>query len=189
MEWLQKARLGLRGWLRRRREHAERERAAFVDRELRWERPTATAPAAAAAPRPPGPQAEVDWDGLQVAWLDRSGRIGWYFDAATGEVIRSEEGAAPAGATLHRIPHRSVETDRADREAFLERVEDARLRSRLEEAIRADDPDAAFRAALASAREVERSWISFRNDRASSAVTEWVRKLESRRPIDPGSAR
>lgn len=175
MNLLQKMRLGLKGWLRRRSERAEGRRAAFLDRELRWERP-------AEAERPPEagarPGPDLDWEGLQVAWLDRSGRIAWYFDPATGEVLRAEEGSEPPGdGTFHLIPHRSAETDRADREAFTAGVEDARMKSELETANRAEEPDAAFRAALVGARELERSWISFRNARASRAVAEWVRGL------------
>lgn len=177
MNWLQKTRLGLKGWLRRRRERAEGRRAAFLDRELRWDRPAEPGKPSEAAARS-GP--DVDWEGLQVAWLDRSGRIAWYFDPATGEVVRAEEGAAPEGVgTLHPIPHRTAETDHADREAFAAGLEEGRMRSELENANRADDPDAAFRAALTRSRDLERSWISFRNERASRAVAAWVRGLRT----------
>lgn len=163
----QRIRVAFRGWSRRREEQQQE----FLKKNSGWGAP---APPAAGKPleRPaaaPGPV--VDREGLQAAYLDRSGVIAYYLDVATGEVIESRDGE-PAGAALKRVPNPSNESDAADRRAFVETLEESQLRRELAVA------DAmGFRKLLATNRAAERSWYSFKNDRATQAIESWIRDL------------
>src|SRR5688572_29251447 len=82
---LQKLKLGLRGWNRRRAESAARRDEDFVARSTPW---------AKVAPAPEtrtnqvvAAKTTVDLEGLQVAYLEGSGAIEHYFDTQTGEVV------------------------------------------------------------------------------------------------------
>ena len=74
ISFFQKIRLVLRGWQRRREERDK----TFVQRNVSWVQPP---PAKAAAPQQPkAPARVIDMEGLQVAFLDDSGRIAHYLD-------------------------------------------------------------------------------------------------------------
>jgi hypothetical protein len=117
---------------------------------------------------------KIDYDGLQVAWLDESGRIDYYLDLATGEVVERREGdRGPLGdaARFVRVPGRSASTEAEDRRQFLTGVEDEQMQATLSGVL--DDPGA-FRGALAEDRSLERAWYNFKNDRATAAIAAWL---------------
>jgi hypothetical protein len=163
---MQKIRLAFKGWSRR-REEAER---AFVARNAGWtpaEPPPARSPVGAARP----PVADIDIDGLVVAFVDDSGVIAYYLDSATGEVLDVRDGATFAAPRYRRVPRRSEESDAADRRAFVE------SREKPSEALaRAAASRDAFRRALGEDRSLERAWYSFKNDRVLRAVDDWLRR-------------
>ena len=153
---MQKIRLALRGW-NRRREERDRD---FLARNA-WSPGLSRAepgPAKAGAP------SEIDMDGLTVACLDGSGALGHYLDIETGDVIDTRD--AMTGDRYRRIPSQS---ESADREAFLAALEDSGARARL----RSGD----FRSELARDRKLERAWYNFRNDRAIAAMEQWLREI------------
>lgn len=163
----QRVRVAFRGWSRRREEQQQE----FLRKNVGWGPPVLPLPG-----KPPGkpgaiPGLALDREGLQAAYLDRSGVISYYLDVTTGEVIESR-GSEPAGAGLKRVPNPSNESDAADRRAFVETLEDGQLRSEL---LVADAMG--FRKLLATNRAAERSWYSFKNDRATQAIESWIRDL------------
>lgn len=164
--FLQKLRLGIGGWMRRREEKQQ----AFVNANASW---SARAPAAAAAPRatPMTNAASIDWEGLQCAYLDDSGVIAYYLDTESGEVVDVRDGAVLAPPRFRRVPARSAQSDEADRRAFVDAMEPTEQRAEL--ARRVDAPEA-FRKSLANDRALERAWYNFKNDRATAAIKRWI---------------
>lgn len=154
---MQKLRLAWNGW-KRRREDAQQE---FLARNTSWA-PAAPVSSTAAAASAAGPQ--VDLEGLQVAYLDDSGRIVYYLDTETGDVVDVHDGRALAAPRYRRVPRRSEASDAADRRAFVEKMQ-----------LRIAHADAGeFRAAIAADRSVERAWYNFKNERATKAIEEWL---------------
>jgi hypothetical protein len=150
---MQKIRLALRGW-NRRREEKNRE---FLATNTVWRGAPPASSSAATTTR----AFQIDIDGLTVAYLDASGRP-HYFDVETGEVVEF----VGAAERYRRIPSQS---ENADRDAFIETVQDSRTRARL----RSGD----FRTELARDRALERGWYNFRNDRAIAAIEKWLREI------------
>jgi hypothetical protein len=154
--FIQKIRLVLRGWSRR-REERDRE---FLAKNAGW----TPAVASAAGARPASTQTQVDMDGLTVACLDSSGQLAHYLDIQTGDVIDTRE--AMTGDRYRRVPSQS---ESADRVAFLATVDDSGARARLK--------SGDFRNELARDRKLERAWYNFRNDRAIAAMEQWLREI------------
>lgn len=154
---MQKIRLALRGWNRRR----EEKNRAFIESNV-------SGPASAGPPgagRLKAVHSQIDREGLAVAYLDESGRTTYYLDAQTGDVIESN--VALDSARYKAVPLASHEQDR---QAFLFTVEDAADRTRL-------TPAESFRAILARNRALEKAWYNFRNDRAIEAIERWLREI------------
>ncbi len=152
---MQKIRLVLRGW-NRRREERDRE---FLAKNAGW----TPASAGSGASRPATTQKQFDMDGLTVACLDGSGVMLHYLDVDSGDVIDTRD--ALTGDRYRRIPSQS---ESADREAFLAALDDSGARAKL----RSGD----FRNELARDRKLERAWYNFRNDRAIAAIEQWLRE-------------
>jgi hypothetical protein len=169
--FMQKIRLALKGWSRR-REERQRE---FVARNASWGdaavKPAPPARSGAVAAAPPG--VEIDMEGLAVAFLDDSGRIAYYLDITCGEVCDVRDGAALAEPRYRRIPTRSDASETADRRAFIVALDDARQRAALVPHAGSREE---FRRAVAGDRALERAWYSFKNDRAIAAVETWLRE-------------
>ena len=170
--FFQKLSLAFRGWQRRRAE-AQND---FVNRNASWGVPAPAIPKA--PPQQPGakPQSAIDLEGLQVAFLDDSGQIDYYLDTSSGDVVevRGDARVNAMPASFKLVPRRSAESEAADRSAFVATLDDTATRGALANAVK---DGAAFRAALANDRAIERAWYNFKNDRASKAIAEWVRSL------------
>ncbi len=147
----------------KRREERERE---FFDANTGWARPAQPVPAKSVAPR-----VAIDREGLQAAFLDQSGRIAYYLDLETGEVVDHRESSALPAPRYRRIPARASGADAADRRAFVDSLEPSPRRDRL---AAARDP-VEFRRGLSEDRNEERAWYIFRNDRATAAVEKWLK--------------
>ena len=169
---MQKIRLVLRGWSRR-REEREKE---FLQRNVGWGSggqaipPVQHVPATGQiASRPQS----IDIEGLQAAYLDGSGLIAYYLDAESGEVMERRD-ETPVDATRYkRVPARGSED--ADRRAFIETLEPSRTRQELMKNV----ASANFRSVLASDRTTERAWFNFRNARATAAIKAWLKTMSS----------
>jgi hypothetical protein len=154
---MQRLRLWWRG-SQRRREEKDRE---FLARNVAWK------PAAAEAAvirQPLSVISEVDREGLQAAYLDRSGVILYYLDKETGEVVESREELADT--RFARVP---TQSDEDDQRAFLKTLT-LPQRARFQKV-------ASFRAALAEDRALEKAWYNFKNDRANAAIDEWLKAI------------
>jgi len=173
ISFMQKIRLVLRGWSRR-REEKEQE---FLRKNTGWA--PAPPPSGAAGFSPPSdalkraapPKIAIDMDGLHAAYLDGSGQIAYYLDVDTGEVIEQREGPAPDAVRYKRVPAGSA--DIAERRAFIDTLGPSATRDLLMKSVNTS----AFRTALASDRATERAWYNFRMDRSIAAVDAWLKKL------------
>ncbi len=159
---MQRIKLALRGW-QRRRDERERE---FVEKNTGWGNtpvpPTVTTAKA---------QSEIDLEGLQCAYLDDSGQLAHFLDLETGEVIERRSGdAPPEGHRYARVPSRNERSDAEDRRAF---VASREMSASLDSVAHAVDDPEAFRAAIAKDRALERAWYNYKNDRALTLVKEW----------------
>src|SRR5207247_6732954 len=104
----QKIRLAIRGW-NRRREEANQE---FVKRSA-W-----TVHNVGRASARPVDETPIDMEGLTVAFLDDSGRIAYYLDSETGEVVDVRDDTTLAPPRYRRVPARSEQSAAEDRRAF-----------------------------------------------------------------------
>jgi len=161
---MQKLRLAWRGW-QRRREEAERE---FVAKNASWGQPLTPAPLPASGARG---SSTVDLEGLQVAYLDDSGRINYFYDTENGEVVEARDGETFAEPRYRRVPRRSAASDAADRREFVASLDDSALKT----ALRSAKDAAEFRRVLSDDRKLERAWYVFKNDRATKAIEAWLR--------------
>ncbi|HEX7192614.1 MAG TPA: hypothetical protein VF381_13690 [Thermoanaerobaculia bacterium] len=154
---MQRIRLWWRGSKRRREEKAEE----FLARNT-WQPP---APEAPVSRHPSAVVSQtVDRDGLQAAYLDRSGVILYYLDKETGEVVESREELA--GSRYARVP---TQSDEDDQRAFL-RTLTLPQRAHFQKV-------ESFRAAIAEDRALEKAWYNFKNDRATKAIEEWLKGI------------
>ncbi|MGA8807013.1 MAG: hypothetical protein WB973_03980 [Thermoanaerobaculia bacterium] len=161
---MQKIRLGIRGW-QRRREESEKE---FLTRNASW---SAAAPVPAAAPTKTRAFA-IDMEGLTVAYLDDSGQLAHFLDTSDGEIVdvRMSESAAYAPPRYRSIPSRNANADADDRRAFIASLDASPSR----DALARSSGTESFRHALSGDRTLERAWYNFRNDRAIEAIEAWL---------------
>jgi len=171
---MQKLRLALRGWNRRREEKQQE----FLARNLR------PSPGAARHPLPASGERDglrgailPDIDGLTVAYLDDSGHFAHYLDTDTGDILDVAVNQTFDPPRYRRIPRRTAQSESDDRRAFIEKLEPSRSREELARAVGVPE---AFRKALASDRTLERAWYNFKNDRAIAAIETWL--AETKRP-------
>jgi len=175
---MQKIRLAFRGWSRR-RDEAQKE---FQSRNAGWgaatkgrtggDRPAGTN--VSGAPLGAGSAAVIpDIDGLVVAFLDDSGRIAYYLDSESGEVLDVRDGTQLATPRFRRVPQRNEAGEAADRRAFVEALDPGGSRDTLARVVASGDE---FRRAVADDRTIERRWFSFKNDRVIRAVEEWLQR-------------
>src|SRR2546423_11707185 len=158
--FMQKTRLAIRGWSRR-REEAQKE---FLAKKV-W------APASAGADgrlKTAATPKAIDIDGLVVAFLDDSGRIAYYLDTESGDVVDVRDGAPFAPPRYRRVPSRSAQSEVEDRRAF------AAAYDVLARSIAVPEE---FRRELSKDRAMERAWYNFKNDRAIAVIEQWLRTL------------
>ncbi|HET8796056.1 MAG TPA: hypothetical protein VFO89_00105, partial [Thermoanaerobaculia bacterium] len=98
-----------------------------------------------------------------------------YLDVETGDILDVPLDAEPPGdpARFRRIPTRTAESERDDRERFVAALAPGEMRDALARSV-ADHGE--FRRALLADRKTERSFFNFKNDRASAAIEEWLRE-------------
>ena len=154
---MQRIRLWWRG-SQRRREEKDRQ---FLQRNT-WQ---AAAPEAPPVSRQLSAVSQtIDRDGLQAAYLDRSGVILYYLDKESGEVVESREELSDARYV--RVP---TQSDEDDQRAFL-RTLTLPQRAHFQKV-------ESFRAALAEDRTLEKAWYNFKNDRATKAIDDWLKGI------------
>jgi hypothetical protein len=124
---------------------------------------------------------DIDWEGLVVAFENRSQRITHFFDRATGDVVQvlAERDAAkhaelsddPRYAAL---PRDSGERSRGDLDDFASHCEDDACRRELSSALASPDPIASFRDALRRHPREEAHFFQFKERRARERAIEWL---------------
>jgi hypothetical protein len=164
---MQKIRLVIRGWQRRREENDKE----FVTRNASWTAAPAVVPTARVKSR----AFAVDTEGLTVAYLDDSGQLAHFLDTESGDIIDLRVSDSDANSQLkepryRRVPARSETTEREDRRAFVASLDPSPSRDALARSADADS----FRRALSTDRTIERAWYNFRNDRAIAAIEAWL---------------
>jgi hypothetical protein len=165
---MQKIRLVIRGWQRRREEHDKE----FLTRNASW---AATAPASPVTAAAKTRTFAIDTEGLTVAYLDDSGQLAHFLDTADGDIVDVRVSELASRGDLRppryrRVPSRSERTEVEDRHAFSASLDASAVRDAL---ARCSDADS-FRRALATNRTIERAWYNFRNDRAIAAIEAWL---------------
>jgi hypothetical protein len=114
-----------------------------------------------------------DMEGLQVAYLAHL--LPHYLDLETGEVIDVYPGdEEPEGDRYRRIPSRTDESEAEDRRLFVGTLKPSEVRDAMAAAV---EDATAFRRALSYDRMIEKAWYSFKNDRASQAIGDWLAEL------------
>lgn len=167
---MQKIRLAIRGWSRR-REEREKE---FLAKNT-WspsECGGSTLPSRALSSQHTPKALQVDLEGLTVAYLDDSGQILHYLDIESGEVIDTRE--VMTGDRYRRVPSRSGQSEFDERRAFIDALDPSEGRDRLASCVGVAE---AFRRTLATDRKLERAWYNFKNDRAIAVVRQWLAEI------------
>jgi Uncharacterised protein family (UPF0158) len=124
---------------------------------------------------------EIDWEGLVVAFENRSQKITHFFDLQTGDVVPVLETDAARHAALSADPRYAAlprdrgERSRGDLEAFAEHCEDPACRRELAAALSAADPVSAFRRALLRHPKEESHFFQFKEKRARDRAVEWIK--------------
>jgi len=124
----------------------------------------------------------IDWEGLIVAFENRSSKITHFFDRETGDVVQVLEKDATRHAALSADPrYRALPLDRGERsrgdlEDFAAHCEDEDCRRDLRAALASAEPPAAFRQALLSHPKEETHFFQFKERRARERAIEWLKE-------------
>lgn len=125
--------------------------------------------------------AEIDWEGLVVAFENRSHRITHFFDRQTGDVVQvldrdaARHAALSADPRYAALPRDAGERSHGDLEEFARHCEDAECRRDLEAALAAGEPPRAFREALLRHPREESHFFQFKERRARERAVAWLR--------------
>lgn len=125
---------------------------------------------------------EIDWEGLIVAFENRSQKITHFYDRQTGDVVQVLDRDAPRHAELSADPRYAAlpkdqgERSRGDLDAFAAHCEDAGCRRDLGAALGAADPAEAFRSALRKHPKEEAHFFQFKERRARERAADWLRE-------------
>ena len=133
----------------------------------------------------------IDWEGLTVAFENRSQKITHFFDKETGDVVQvlvqdAARHADLAGNPRYRaLPKDQGERTRGDLEDFAAHCDDEDCRRDLRKALEERDSAAAFRRALLAHPKEESHFFQFKERRAKERAVEWLREngiVSERRP-------
>ena len=123
---------------------------------------------------------EIDWEGLVVAFENRSHKITHFFDRQTGDVVQildretDRHAAYAADPRYAALPRDEGERSRGDLVEFAAHCEDADCRRDLETALASSGADA-FRAALLKHPKQEAHFFQFKERRARERAREWLK--------------
>jgi Uncharacterised protein family (UPF0158) len=133
----------------------------------------------------------IDWEGLTVAFENRSQKITHFFDRETGDVVQVLVRDAARHAELSAdprylpLPKDQGERTRGDLEDFAAHCSDADCRKDLAKALEANDPATAFRAALLAHPKEESHFFQFKERRAKERAIAWLQENGIVRPSPP----
>jgi hypothetical protein len=124
---------------------------------------------------------EIDWEGLVVAFENRSHKITHFFDRETGDVVQVLDRDVERYAAMARdaryaaLPRDGGERSRGDLEDFAAHCQDAEARRDLGAALAAGDTATAFREALLRHPKEESHFFQFKERRARERAVEWLK--------------
>jgi hypothetical protein len=124
---------------------------------------------------------DIDWEGLVVAFENRSQKITHFFDRQTGDVVQvlatdaARHAALSADPRYAALPKDQGERSRGDLDAFAAHCEDAECGRDLRKALESPDPPSAFRDALRRHPREEAHFFQFKEKRARDRAVEWIR--------------
>jgi Uncharacterised protein family (UPF0158) len=124
----------------------------------------------------------IDWEGLTVAFENRSQKITHFFDRETGDVVQvlvrdEARHAELAGNPRYRaLPKDHGERSRGDLEDFAAHCEDEDCRRDLSKALEEADSATAFRRALLAHPREESHFFQFKERRAKERAVEWLKE-------------
>ncbi len=124
---------------------------------------------------------EVDWEGLIVAFENRSQKITHFFDRQTGDVVQvldrdAERHAALSGdPRFTALPKDSGERTLGDLEDFARHCGDEDCRKDLASALASPESAGRFRDALRRHPKEEAHFFQFKERRARERATEWLK--------------
>ena len=124
---------------------------------------------------------DIDWEGLVVAFENRSQRITHFFDRRTGDVVQvlAERDAArhaelSADPRYAALPRDAGERSRGDLAEFASHCTDESCRRDLSAALAAEDAIGAFRDALRKHPKEEAHFFQFKEKRSRERAIEWL---------------
>jgi hypothetical protein len=124
---------------------------------------------------------EIDWEGLVVAFENRSRQITHFFDRQTGDVVQVLERDAARHAELSADPrYAALPWDQGERSAgdladFAAHCADEKCRRDLTAALSGADPAGDFRKALLRHPKEEAHFFQYKEKRARERAIEWLR--------------
>src|SRR5262245_48778764 len=124
----------------------------------------------------------IDWEGLTVAFENRSQKITHFFDCETGDVVQvlvpdTARHAELAGNPRYRaLPKDQGERSLGDLEEFAAHCEDEDCRRDLSKALEETDSAAAFRRALLAHPKEESHFFQFKERRAKERAIAWLKE-------------
>ena len=125
--------------------------------------------------------AEIDWEGLVVAFEYRSQKITHFFDRQTGDVVQvlvketDRHAGLSADPRYAALPRDAGERSRGDLEDFTAHCDNASCRRDLEAALATDEFPSAYRAALLRHPKEEAHFFQFKEKRARERAVEWLK--------------
>jgi Uncharacterised protein family (UPF0158) len=126
--------------------------------------------------------AQIDWEGLVVAFENRSQKITHFFDRQSGDVVQvlvkdaDRHAALSADPRYAALPRDAGERSRGDLEDFAAHCDDAACRRDLEAALAADEFSSAYRAALLRHPKQEAHFFQYKEKRARERAVEWLKE-------------
>ncbi len=126
--------------------------------------------------------AEIDWEGLVVAFENRSQKITHFFDRQSGDVVQvlvqdaERHAALAADSRYAALPRDAGERSRGDLEDFAAHCTDASCRRDLEAALASADVPSAYRAALLRHAREETHFFQYKERRARERAVEWLER-------------
>jgi hypothetical protein len=123
----------------------------------------------------------IDWEGLTVAFENRSQKITHFFDRESGDVVQvlvrdaARHAELAADPRYEALPKDQGERTRGDLEDFVSHCEDEDCRRDLTRALEASDSAGAFRRALLAHPREEAHFFQFKERRAKERAVEWLK--------------
>jgi hypothetical protein len=125
--------------------------------------------------------AEIDWEGLVVAFENRSQKITHFYDRQSGDVVQvlvqdtERHASLSADPRYAALPRDAGERSRGDLEDFAAHCVDDACRRDLESALAANDVPSAYRAALLRHPKEEAHFFQYKERRARERAVEWLK--------------